>query len=99
VSLKWSNPDPTARIRFRVYADTAAHGLTFTATIECDLPDTGELTVPQSMMSALAKPDYWGCGECPPMVLQRYRKVSAPGDHPVDLWVHSTHDGFWTPSF
>jgi hypothetical protein len=86
LTFSWDTPEPTTRIRLRLAADHASHGLTYPAMIECDAPDTGQITIPQALLSAILKPEYWGCGECPGIEVERYRRVTTMvGEVEVEL--------------
>jgi hypothetical protein len=88
--IRWTPEDPDARVRLELIADRG-HAQVHPSVIECDAPDSaGMIEVPQAMVDAHADPSNWGCGDCFPSWLTRYRTAkatTASGD--VELWVGS----------
>ncbi len=71
VTLAWSNPLPGARIYTRMTTGIGTHGGISPVEVECEGPDTGELTLPGAYLDQLFE-DGWGCGECGDNQLKRY---------------------------
>jgi len=69
--LRWSNPIPGARVRLHMTDCLGSHGAIGESEIECDAPDTGALTLPDSFLAALEAGD-WSHGECGSHNLVRY---------------------------
>jgi hypothetical protein len=90
LTIRWTPGDPLARVRVTLLSDTASHGLFKPSVIECDLPDTGELTIPATLIDAHLDPANWGCGDCASSSIARYRRVVTTVDgKPVELIVES----------
>lgn len=79
VVLRWSNPVAGARVRLAMTDCTGSHGGVGDAEIECEASDTGELTLPATMLNELDKGN-WSRGECGSHSFTRYRSDSAQGD-------------------
>jgi hypothetical protein len=72
LTLRWSDPDPTARIDLRMTTGVATHGGIAHAEIECEAPDIGELTIDGTFLDELYR-EGWSCGECGTNWVYRYR--------------------------
>ncbi len=98
VTLAWSNPVETARIYLRMTTGIGTHGGISPVEIECEGPDTGELTLPGAYLDALYEPSYWSCGECGNNELHRYHATEvAAGDHVVQWRIQSTASFWYIP--
>jgi len=86
--IRWTPDDPGSRVRLTLGADLG-HAQYRAALIECDAPDEhGAIAVPQAMLDRFADGANWGCGDCYPHELRRYRRDRATvGAVPVSLWV------------
>jgi len=92
-TLAWEPSGCDARVRLTLNAPNQAHGLPYTAILECDGPDTGSLTVPRSLIEAF--PETAGqviCVsiDCPLSTFARYtRDTASIGSGDVELVVAS----------
>ena len=86
--LRWRPADPGSRVRITLGADLG-HAQYRSVVIECDAPDEhGAVAVPQDMVDRLADPASWGCGDCFPHELRRYRRGrTTAAALPLSLWV------------
>lgn len=71
VTLTWDNPLPGARVYTRMTTGIGTHGGISPVEVECEGPDTGELTLPGAYLDDLFA-DGWSCGECGDNQLKRY---------------------------
>jgi len=71
VTLTWSTPTPGARVVLRMTTGIGTHGGVSPVELECEGPDTGELTLPGAYLDALYA-EGWSCGECGDNTLRRY---------------------------
>lgn len=81
--ITWSPSQPGSRVRLVLRSTTAAHGLPPTHQIECDVADTGSLTIPGSLIAEMpeqSKPEVCAGFDCPLSTVQRYSRSSAPAD-------------------
>ena len=76
VALRWQAPDPGARIYLRMTTGIGTHGGISPVEVECDVEDTGTLTLPGDQLDALFA-DGWACGECGLNEVYRYRAGAA----------------------
>ena len=82
--FRWTPADAQSRVRLTLVADEL-HGLPPLATIECDAPDAGEVTVPAALVDMFLEPEHWGtCGRCPVSSIMRYRRAATAD---VELWL------------
>ncbi|MBN1771307.1 MAG: hypothetical protein JXB32_08610 [Deltaproteobacteria bacterium] len=68
-----------SRIRLQLKTTTVSHGLPPTWMIECDVPDTGTLTIPRALVEAFPATYRWEvCAgvDCPMSVLARYTRAT-----------------------
>ncbi len=92
-TLTWEPSGCESRVRLTLNAPNEAHGLPYTAIIECDGPDTGSLTVPRSLIEAF--PPTSGQAicvliDCPLSTFTRYTRGTASiGADEVELVVAS----------
>ncbi len=87
--FQWETVDPDARIHF-FYAAESLHGLAYSAVLECDVVDTGEIRVSATLLERFCDGSLWHCGECPPLVVKRYRTSTVDvAGQPVTLWIES----------
>jgi hypothetical protein len=86
--LRWSNPDPAARIYIRMTTGVGTHGGIAHAEVECEGPDTGELVLPGAFLDELFS-EGWSCGECGTHALWRYDAAESEGDSPIQFRVWS----------
>ncbi len=77
--LHWTNPVAGARVRLHMTDCAGSHGAIGEAEVECDAPDTGALTLPDSYLDALEAGD-WSHGECGSHELIRYQAASDEDD-------------------
>ena len=97
LTIRWTPSDGGARVHLQL-KPVKYHGVPISGVIECDVPDTGTLTVPGQLVDAFPAGDTTPpCDHgCPPSVLSRYRvgsaQMGAAGQ--VDLWVSSQVE-FW----
>ncbi len=73
--LRWSNPVEHARVRLYMTDCAGSHGGVGVAELECEGPDTGELTVAGSFLDALDAGD-WTHGECGSHTFERYHAAA-----------------------
>ncbi len=99
VVLRWSNPDPNARISLYLTTGIGSHGGISPVDVECDAPDQGELTIPGEYLDALyGDSSAWSCGECGVNDLYRYRAIrSSSGDDQVELRARMATRFFYQP--
>lgn len=74
--LSWSPSVPGTRVRLEIPSNNRGHGLPVDALIECEAEDTGEITVPSSMVDAFPERTYGLIcvgSDCPPGTLTRFR--------------------------
>jgi hypothetical protein len=68
-------PTP-ARVHLLLNANNLGHGMAFDAIIECEGPDSGELTIPRALIEAFppVQGDLAACegSDCPLSLLTRY---------------------------
>jgi len=77
--LRWSNPVDGARVRLDMTDCRGSHGAIGEAEIQCEGPDTGELTLPGAFLDVLDAGD-WTHGECGSHAIIRYAYAAADGD-------------------
>lgn len=94
--LKWKNPIQDARVRLFMTDCQGSHGGMAEAEIECEGPDTGELTIPGSFLTALEEGD-WSHGECGSHDFERYHAATAEGDDTTRLETLSDGGLFYFP--
>ncbi len=96
--VRWTPADPGSRIRLTLGADLG-HAQLRAALIECDVPDEhGAIAIPQDMIDRFADGANWGCGDCYPHEVRRYRRGrGSAGAVPVDLWVNQTASLYLVP--
>ena len=92
--VHWTAVDPcAARVRLTLKSRTAAHGLPPVAMIECDVPDTGSLTIPHAIIEAFPETSHEEICvlvDCPASSLTRYTRATTPaGDSNAELVVES----------
>jgi hypothetical protein len=79
-TIRWTPAGAGARVHLMLNANNMGHGMPYTAIIECEGDDTGELTVPRALIEAFPAVDgnLPGCegSDCPASLLTRYRSVS-----------------------
>jgi hypothetical protein len=75
---------PEGRVFLRLITDLG-HAQVHPVVIECDVPDTGSLAVPQSMMAEYADPENWSCGDCFSSMMERYTRATRFGEATVEL--------------
>jgi hypothetical protein len=96
--LRWSPVDPGSRVRLFMSSDVF-HGTPSPAILECDAPDTGELTVAADLVDGFVDPANWGCGECPIQYLTRYRRqVVDVAGHEIEIAVGNRADFYYHPT-
>ncbi|MBU1070330.1 hypothetical protein KJ975_12250 [Myxococcota bacterium] len=71
VTLTWSAPAPGARVYLRMTTGVGTHGGVSPVEIECEGPDSGQLTLPGDYLDQLYA-EGWACGECGDNTLRRY---------------------------
>jgi hypothetical protein len=74
--LSWSPSVPGTRVRLEIPSNNRGHGLPVDALIECEADDSGEITVPSSMVAAFPERPYGvicAGSDCPPGTLTRFR--------------------------
>lgn len=97
-TLRWNNPDPTARIYIRMTTGIGTHGGISPVEIECEGPDVGELRLPGSFLDALYA-EGWSCGECGGNDLWRYRAATTESSNPIQFRVQARSTFFHHPKF
>jgi len=93
VTLTWSEPEPSARVRLAVRSPAGDDGLS-RVILECDAPDTGALEVPQAVVSefadfALDDSDPLVCSECPGELVRYHRDSSELEGMEIELRVET----------
>lgn len=78
-TLAWTNPMQGARVRLSMTDCTGSHGGLAAAELECEGPDTGELTLPGAFVDQLDDGD-WSRGECGGHPFERYHAAAPDGD-------------------
>jgi hypothetical protein len=96
-AVHWTPADPcTARVRLTLKSTTAAHGLPPNAMIECDVRDTGTLTIPSALIEAFpasSHQDICVLIDCPASTLARYTRAAVPaGENEAELLVESVRN-------
>ncbi|MBN1771306.1 MAG: hypothetical protein JXB32_08605 [Deltaproteobacteria bacterium] len=92
--VRWTAADYCgSRIRLQLKTPTAAHGLPPVWMIECDVPDTGSLTIPRALVEAFPETERREICvliDCPPSVMTRYtRAVGGAAGAEAELVVES----------
>jgi len=75
--FRWSPAGCGARVRLTLNANNAGHGLPYAAILECDAPDTGELTIAQALILGFPTTYRWeACAgsDCPLSSFARYTR-------------------------
>jgi hypothetical protein len=99
--VTWSDPVAGARVYLRLPSPNNGHGMPPRAVIECEGPDTGQLTVPAALIDGLPDlADTDACDgvacvgvDCPPSSLARYTRTVVPaGDETVVVRVENEVD-------
>jgi hypothetical protein len=99
LALGWSNPVDTARFYLRMTTCIGTHGGISPVEIECEGPDTGELTIPGAYLDALYAQG-WGHGECGVNTVWRYHaSQTGCGDSAVQLRAESSASFYLNPGF
>jgi hypothetical protein len=84
--LRWE-PEEGARVSLRMTTGAETHAGLAHAVVECEGPDTGELSLPGALLEVLFS-EGWDCGNCGTHALMRYRQGEAPaGEAQVRLRV------------
>jgi hypothetical protein len=79
-TLDWAPGDPSDTVRITLNANNDCHGCPYEATLVCDVPDTGQFTIPASLvklMPAMFPADFCAGSDCPPSWIDRVGKGTA----------------------
>ncbi len=95
-TLRWSNPILDARVRLHMTDCTGTHGGLAAAEIQCEGPDSGELTIPGGYLAELEAGD-WSHGECGSHDFERYHAATPEDDTTVRLETVGAGGLFWRP--
>ena len=99
--ITWTPPPAGTegtRVLVRLMADRGQHGRFPASMVECDVPDTGSVTIPEALRDAYSAPELFTCGKCPASAIIRYRRTRVrAGEHDVDLWAESELTFLLTP--
>ncbi len=89
--VSWTaGPDPEACVSLEIKGPSSSHGLPADHVIECSVPDTGELTIPVSLVNTFVDAGGAMDGWCYVVRLSRYtRGVADAEPGPAELWVGS----------
>lgn len=80
LTIRWiRGMDPGARIWLWLRADRG-HAMLSPAVIECDVADTGSLTIPADWIDWIRDPDHWSCGDCFESTMARVVRTTATVD-------------------
>jgi hypothetical protein len=98
ITLAWSNSIPGSRVYLRMTDGLGSHGGLAQVEIECEGPDTGELTIPGEFLETFYQDGSWSCGDCGLHKLFRlHRERSAQLD--AELWSGGSANFFTRPLF
>jgi hypothetical protein len=95
-TLRWKDPILDARVRLHMTDCTGTHGGIAAAEVECEGPDTGELTIPSAYLDAMEQGD-WSHGECGVHDFERYHAAAPEGDTSIRLETQSDGGLYWFP--
>ena len=95
-ALQWTNPVLDARVRLHMTDCEGSHGGIAAAELECEGPDTGELVIPGSYLSAIEQGD-WSHGECGSHTWERYHAATPEGDDTLRFETIGPSGLFWFP--
>jgi hypothetical protein len=98
VTLRWSNAVAGARVRLHMTDCIGSHGGLAPAELQCEGPDTGELTLPGAFIEVMEGGD-WSHGECGSQLFERYHSATPKGDPSIRFETVGDGGFFWRPDW